>query len=49
VNCPGTPNVPYTLKLPGIWLFSTPFSGQPKVSTIYSYSNYPCNVLYAFN
>jgi len=37
VNCPGTPNVPYTVKLPGIWLFSTPFSGQPKVSNIYSY------------
>jgi len=37
VNCPGTPNVSYTLKLPGIWLFSTPFSGQPMVSTIYSY------------
>jgi len=36
VNCPGTPNVSYTLKLPGIWLFSTPFSGQAKVSTIYS-------------
>jgi len=36
VNCPGTPNAPYTLKLPGIWLFSTPFSGQPMVSTIYS-------------
>jgi len=36
VNCPGTPNVPYKLKLPGIWLFSTPFSGQPKVSSIYS-------------
>jgi len=36
VNCPGTPNVSYTLKLPGIWLFSTPFSGQPMVSTIYS-------------
>jgi len=36
VNCPGTPNAPYTLKLPGIWLFSTPFSGQAKVSTIYS-------------
>jgi len=28
--------VPYKLKLPGIWLFSTPFSGQAKVSTIYS-------------
>ncbi len=37
VNCPGTPNVSYTLKLPGIWLFSTPFSGQPSVSNIYSY------------
>jgi hypothetical protein len=37
VNCPGTPNAPYAVKLPGIWLFSTPFSGQPKVSTIYSY------------
>jgi hypothetical protein len=37
VNCPGTPNVPYTLKLPGIWLFSTPFSGQAQVSSIYSY------------
>jgi len=36
INCPGTPNVPYKLKLPGIWLFSTPFSGQPQVSTIYS-------------
>jgi len=36
VNCPGTPNVPYKLKLPGIWLFSTPFSGQPMVSNIYS-------------
>jgi len=37
VNCPGTPNAPYAVKLPGIWLFSTPFSGQPMVSTIYSY------------
>jgi len=37
VNCPGTPNAPYAVKLPGIWLFSTPFSGQPKVSSIYSY------------
>jgi hypothetical protein len=37
VNCPGTPNAPYKLKLPGIWLFSTPFSGQAQVSTIYSY------------
>jgi hypothetical protein len=37
VNCPGTPNAPYTLKLPGVWLFSTPFSGQPMVSSIYSY------------
>jgi len=37
VNCPGTPNVSYTLKLPGIWLFSTPFSSQAQVSTIYSY------------
>jgi len=37
VNCPGTPNVPYTVKLPGIWIFSTPFSGQPMVSSIYSY------------
>jgi len=40
VNCPGTPNVTYTLKLPGIWLFSTPFgsgvSNQPSVSNIYS-------------
>jgi hypothetical protein len=36
VNCPGTPNVSYTLKLPGIWLFSTPFSGQPMVDSIYS-------------
>ena len=36
VNCPGTPNVSYTLKLPGIWLFSTPFSGQPMVDNIYS-------------
>jgi hypothetical protein len=36
VNCPGTPNVTYTLKLPGIWLFSTPFSVQPMVSNIYS-------------
>jgi len=36
VNCPGTPNAPYAVKLPGIWLFSTPFSGQAKVSTIYS-------------
>ena len=40
VNCPGTPNVSYTLKLPGIWLFSTPFgsgvSSQPSVSSIYS-------------
>jgi len=36
VNCPGTPNAPYTLKLPGIWLFSTPFSSQAQVSTIYS-------------
>jgi len=36
VNCPGTPNVSYKLKLPGIWLFSSPFSGQPQVSTIYS-------------
>lgn len=36
VNCPGTPNAPYALKLPGIWLFSTPFSGQPQVSSIYS-------------
>jgi len=36
VNCPGTPNAPYAVKLPGIWLFSTPFSGQPQVSTIYS-------------
>ncbi len=36
VNCPGTPNAPYKLKLPGIWLFSTPFSGQAQVSTIYS-------------
>jgi len=35
-NCPGTPNAPYKLKLPGIWLFSTPFSGQPMVSSIYS-------------
>ena len=34
VNCPGTPNAPYTLKLPGIWLFSTPFSSQAQVSTI---------------
>ena len=37
VNCPGTPNAPYVVKLPGIWPFSTPFSGQPMVSTIYSY------------
>jgi len=41
VNCPGTPNVSYTLKLPGIWLFSTPFGSgvepQPSVSLIYSY------------
>jgi hypothetical protein len=36
VNCPGTPNVSYSIKLPGIWIFSTPFSGQPKVSSIYS-------------
>jgi len=36
VNCPGTPNAPYTLKLPGVWLFSSPFSGQPMVSNIYS-------------
>ena len=41
VNCPGTPNVSYTLKLPGIWLFSTQFGSgvvpQPSVSNIYSY------------
>jgi len=36
VNCPGTPNAPYKVKLPGIWLFSTPFSGQSMVSNIYS-------------
>jgi len=37
VNCPGTPNAPYTLKLPGIWLFSSPFYNPPSVSGIYSY------------
>ena len=37
VNCPGAPNAPYNVKLPGIWPFSTPFSGQPMVSSIYSY------------
>jgi len=36
VNCPGTPNAPYKLKLPGIWLFSTPFSGPAQVYPIYS-------------
>jgi hypothetical protein len=40
VNCPGTPNAPYAVKLPGIWLFSTPFGSgasiQPMASTIYS-------------
>jgi len=37
VNCPGTPNVPYTLKLPGVWLFSTPMPNPPSVNGIYSY------------
>jgi len=26
VNCPNTPNAPYTLKMPGIWLYKSPFS-----------------------
>ena len=37
VNCPGTPNAPYVLKLPGIWLYSSPFYNPPSASGIYSY------------
>jgi len=36
VNCPGTPNVSYKIKLPGIWLFSSQFSGLPAVSSNYA-------------
>jgi len=37
VNCPYTSNAPYTLKMPGIWLYSSPFSPYNFVWSNYAY------------
>lgn len=45
-NCPGTPNVVYHVNMPGVWLYSTPFSPYTYIginygALIYDVTYYP--------
>lgn len=43
-SCPGTSNTAYTLKMPGIWLYQSPFSPNPYVWA--NYNNLITNITY---